>query len=173
MSTKIYEEEILAEWADLCVKEKAYPVEVVIKINSKGKYTITQIVDGRALRKRFIHWMADQFFKYSNIKPPKNQNTAEFNKLWATPLETLLRQAVFIGGVDYDELKPKDKYTPLNGLCFNLLLRDTIEKQRDNQLVIAMPASIAKVGADVVAQGTHYRLAQRQYEAKLATQNAE
>ena len=172
MSAKVYEVEILEDWVQVCLADKAYPVEVTIKIHKNGKFEIEQAVDGRQLRGRFVSWMVNQFFKKTNIKPPKNKTSAAFNRTWVTPLETIMRQAVYTGGVDYDELKPKDKYTPLHGICFNLVLNDTVEKQREQGLTIAQPLSILKIGTDVAASGTHYRSAVVRYKAELAKQQA-
>lgn len=172
MSMKVYEQELLEDWVQVCLADKAYPVEITIRIHKNGKYEIEQTVDGRQLRNRFTIWMTNQFFKKTNIKPPKNKTSAGFNKTWVMPLEAILRQAVYAGGVDYDELKPKDRYTALHGICFNLLLNDTVEKQRSDGLTIAQPMSIEKVGTDVAANGTHYRSAVVRYEAELTKQHA-
>lgn len=172
MSMKVYEEAILQDWVNVCLADKAYPIEVNIKIHKNGRFEIEQIADGRQLRGRFVLWMVNQFFKKTNIKPPKNKTSAAFNKTWVMPLEAILRQAVYTGGVDYDELKSKDKYTTLHGICFNLLLNDTVEKQRSDGLTIAQPMSIQKIGTDVAANGTHYRAAVVRYEAELAKQDA-
>lgn len=170
MSVKVYEVGILEDWVQVCLADKAYPIEVTIKIHKNGKFEIEQAIDGRQLRGRFVLWMTNQFWKRTNIVPPKNKTSAAFNKTWIVPLEGIMRQALYAGGVNYDELKPKEKYTALHGLCFNLVLSDTIEKQKEEGLTIAQPLSIAKVGTDVAANGAHYRLAVARYEAELAKQ---
>jgi hypothetical protein len=172
MSIQVYQEDILQDWVNICLADGAYPIEVTIKIHKNGRFEIEQVLDGRRLRNRFTIWMVNQFFKKTNIKPPKNKTSAAFNKTWVTPLETILRQAVYTGGVDYDKLKPKDKYTALHGICFNLLLSETVEKQRAAGLTIAQPTSIVKIGTDIASTGTHYRSAVMRYEAELSKQHA-
>lgn len=164
--SQVYREDLLQAWINECLKNKAYPIEVNVKIEKNGKFTIEYPLDGRQLRKRFILWMSNQFFKQTQVVPPKNKNNSAFNKMWATPLETILRQAVYKGNVDYDTLTPKDKYNTLNGICFNLVLNDTVKKQRDAGLTIADPNSILKIGKDVAATGNHYNRAKVIYDNK-------
>ena len=164
--SSVYKPEKLIEWAKMCVDDKAFPIEVIISINKSGNYTIEQTIDGRKLRGRFIGWMADEFHSQSKIVPPKNRNSKVFAKMWTVPLETLLRQAVYVGGIKYDDLKPRDKYSTLNAMCFRLLLKDVLETQREQGLTIHSPLSIEKVGTDVCANNNHYKMAVRKLESE-------
>ena len=165
--SSVYKPEKLEAWADMCIADKAYPIEVTISINKNGNYIIEQGVDGRRLRGRFVGWMADEFHSQSKIVPPKNRNTAVFNKMWTTPLEALLRQAIYVGGIKYDDLKPEDKYNTLNAMCFRLLLKDVLATQKEQGLTIHSPLSVEKVGTDVCASNNHYKMAVRKLEAEV------
>lgn len=168
---KVYEEDVLLDWVQLCLADKVYPIKIEIVIDKNGKYTIKQQIDGRKLRADFIGWMAKEFTEQTHIVPPTNG--AAFNKLWASPMEAMLRQVVYKGGVKYNDLKPEDKYTSLHAICFRVILRDTLEKQREGKLTFSSPNSVEKVGINLAAEGRHYhtaqRLEQRMLESKMAT----
>ena len=156
---KVFEEDVLQDWVQLCLADKVYPIRITIDINRDGKVLIEQHIDGRKLRGRFITWMAGEFHKCADIAPPANMTNQAFTKMWAAPMEALLRQAVYKGGVQYDKLKPKDKYNTLHAILFRDILKETITEQRSDGLTISSPQSIEKVGTSLVAKGNHYKVA--------------
>jgi hypothetical protein len=110
--------------------------------------------------------MAKEFKDLTKIVPPKNNTTKAYNKLWTQPLEALLRQSLYIGGLSYDKLKPREKYNTTNAMCFRLMLKDVVAKQKEQGLTISDPNSVVKVGLGVAADGNHYLLAIRRLEAE-------
>lgn len=163
----VYEVGILEDWVQTCLADRVYPIKIEISIDKDGNHTIEQHVDGRKLRGKFIVWMTTEFQARSKIKAPKNRNSKSFNKMWVMPMEELLRQALWVGGVDYDSLKPKDRYTTIHAICFREVLTHVIEVQREKGLTISSPASLTKVGTDITSQGNHYRTAIRKSEMAL------
>lgn len=162
MSTPVFKEEILMEWVEACISEKALPISVEISIDKKGKHKIEMIVSGNKLRSRFVTWLADEFRRQTDIVPPKRMTGQAWNRTWLTPMESLLRQSVYKAGIRYDELQAREKYVTVHALTFRLLLKDVVAFHRDNSLVIAQPLSILKTGTALAAEGDYYRRAVRQ-----------
>ena len=155
----VYKGNLLDVWIQEILDDGAYPVKITIEINGKGEVKLSQPIDGRKKRAEFSRWMCKKFSETTNRFPPKNTGTKAFQKLWAGPLESMVRQAVLVGKVDYDSLVPKEKYSQLTGRTFLFALKDSYDAQQDAGLTLSDPNSLLKVALSTIADGNHYKRA--------------
>ena len=159
---------VLIDWAREVLVNEQFPVKITIEIDKNGELTIDRVVDNRTVRGDFVSWLAGEFQRITHIVPPARRNVKAYSKMWATPLLNMVRQSVYKGGVDFDNLKPAERYTRLHAATFSFLIRDAWDKQQEAQLTTANPLSIEKVAINIAASGSHYRSAQR-YMARQAS----
>jgi len=163
----VFEEELLLEWIRNALADKRYPIEITIKINKDATYAIKQKVDGRKVRAEFLSVLTRQFTSRTGIAPSEKSGTKAFTKLWATPMEAMLRQTVYRGtNRIYDDMDGVERYSRLHVVAFNYLVRDAWAKTQENDLTIANPLALQKTGVSVALSGSHYRAAQ-QYMVRL------
>lgn len=169
----VFEEELLLEWVRNVLADQKFPIKITVSVDRNGVHSIEQYVDGRKVRGEFIDMLTNQFFKRTGIVPPpkSKQKNKSFTKLWVNPMEAMLRQAVYRGGISYDQLKGKDKYNKLHVATFSYLVKDSWEKAEEGSLTIAAPLSLEKIGISVASSGSHYRTAVRFMESYEANGN--
>ena len=157
----VFEEQLLLEWVRNVLADQVFPIKVTISVDKNGVHLIDQFVDGRKVRGEFIDMLTNQFFQRTGIVPPpkSKQRTKEFTKLWTSPMEAMLRQAVYRGGIKYDTLSGKDKYSKLHVATFSYLIKDAWKQAVESNLTIAMPLALQKIGISVASSGSHYRTA--------------
>jgi hypothetical protein len=160
----------LINWAREILAAQEFPIKITVEVDKNGETTIERVIDGRTARGNFISWLAGEFQRITHIVPPAKKNTKAFNKMWGTPLMNMLRQSVYKGGVDFDNLSVSQRYTRLHGATFSFLIRDAWEKQQEAGLTTANPLSIEKVAIHTAISGNHYRSA-KQYMARQSSSN--